>query len=84
MSSLALFGVIAAAVATILFLVMVVRLHAFVTLLIVSAVTALVVGIPLGDIIDTIQTGMGDTLGYVAIVVGLGDVRGVASGHRRG
>lgn len=76
MSSLALFGVIAAAVATILFLVMVVRLHAFVTLLIVSAVTALVVGIPLGDIIDTIQTGMGDTLGYVAIVVGLGAMFG--------
>ena len=76
MSSLALLGVIAAAVATILFLVMVVRLHAFVTLLIVSFATALVVGIPLGDIISTIQDGMGGTLGYVAIVVGLGAMFG--------
>ena len=76
MSSLALLGVIAAAVAAILFLVMVVRLHAFVTLLIVSFVTALVVGIPLGDIISTIQEGMGGTLGYVAIVVGLGAMFG--------
>ena len=76
MSSLALLGVIAAAIAAILFLVMVVRLHAFVTLLIVSGVTALVVGIPLDEIITTIQDGMGGTLGYVAIVVGLGAMFG--------
>jgi Gnt-I system low-affinity gluconate transporter len=76
MSALALIGVIVAAIAAILFLVIVVRLHAFVTLLLVSAVTALVVGIPLGEIIDTIETGMGDTLGYIALVVGLGAMFG--------
>lgn len=76
MSSIALLGVIAAAIALILFLVMVVKLHAFVTLLIVSFATAIVVGIPLGDIITTIQDGMGSTLGYVAIVVGLGAMFG--------
>ena len=76
MSSLALLGIIAVAIAAILFLVMVVKLHAFVTLLIVSFFTALVVGIPLDEIINTIQTGMGDTLGYVAIVVGLGAMFG--------
>ncbi len=76
MSSIALLGVIAAAIALMLFLVMVVKLHAFVTLLIVSFATAIVVGIPLGDIITTIQYGMGSTLGYVAIVVGLGAMFG--------
>lgn len=76
MSSIALLGVIAAAIALILFLVMVVKLHAFVTLLIVSFATAIVVGIPLDDIITTIQDGMGSTLGYVAVVVGLGAMFG--------
>ncbi|WP_047864789.1 GntP family permease [Rubrobacter aplysinae] len=76
MSPYALLGIIVAAVALILFLVIVVRLHAFVTLLIVSGLTALVAGIPPGNIIDTIETGMGDTLGYIAVVVGLGAMFG--------
>lgn len=76
MSTLTLFLIIAAAIAAILFLVLVVKIHAFVTLLIVSFVTALVVGVPLDEVITTIQDGMGSTLGYVAIVVGLGAMFG--------
>lgn len=76
MSAFTLLGIIAAAIAVILFLVIVVRLHAFVTLLIVSFGTAVVAGIPLSEIIDAIETGMGNTLGYVAIVVGLGAMFG--------
>jgi len=75
-STLTLFLIIAAAIALILFLVLVVKIHAFVTLLIVSFVTALVVGVPLDEVITTIQDGMGSTLGYVAIVVGLGAMFG--------
>ncbi len=76
MSPIALLGIIALAVAAILFLVIVVRLHAFVTLLIVSFFTAIIAGIPLADIIDTIEEGMGGVLGYIAIVVGLGAMFG--------
>lgn len=76
MSPFALLGIIAGAIAAILFLVIVVRLHAFVTLLIVSFFTAIVAGVPLGDIIDVIEEGMGGTLGYIAIVVGLGAMFG--------
>lgn len=76
MSTLTLFLIIAAAIAAILFLILVVKIHAFVTLLIVSFVTALVVGVPLDEVITTIQDGMGSTLGYVAIVVGLGAMFG--------
>ena len=72
MSTLALLLIAAAGVLVLLFLVIVLKLQAFVALLVVSFGVALVAGIPLGEIVPTITGGMGDTLGFVAIVVGLG------------
>ena len=76
MSPFALLGIIAVAVVAILFLILVLKIHAFVALLVVSFFTALVAGIPPGDIIEVIQDGMGGTLGYIAVVVGLGAMFG--------
>ncbi len=76
MSPFALLGIIAVAVIAILFLILVLKVHAFVALLVVSFFTALVAGIPPGDIIQVIQDGMGGTLGYIAVVVGLGAMFG--------
>ncbi len=76
MSPLALTGLVLFAVATLLVLVLYVRLHAFVALLLTSLVTALLGGIPLSEIAGVIETGMGDTLGYIATVIGLGAMVG--------
>lgn len=72
MSTTALLLIAAGGVALLLVLVIVLRIQAFVALLLASFLVALVAGIPLGDIVSTITGGMGDTLGFVAIVVGLG------------
>lgn len=62
----------AAAVAILLFLIMKVKLHAFVALVLVSVLTALAAGIPVGDIPDALAFGFSNTLGSVALLVGFG------------
>jgi GntP family gluconate:H+ symporter len=64
------------AVAVLLVLIMVLRLHAFVALILVSLVTALVAGIPVGDAVSTVLEGFGTTLASVALLVGLGAMIG--------
>ncbi|WP_208591095.1 GntP family permease [Gracilibacillus suaedae] len=59
-----------------LFLVIRTKLHAFVALLVVSLIVGILAGMPLGDVIDTMEQGMGGTLGFVAVVVGLGAMFG--------
>lgn len=63
-------------IALLLFLVIKVRLQAFLALLIVSLFVAIAAGIPLEEIPQTIQDGMGSTLGFIAIVVGIGTMFG--------
>lgn len=76
MSTLALFGLVLLAVAVLLILVLVVRCPAFVALLVTSLIVAVLGGIPPADIAGVIQEGMGSTLGYIAIVIGLGAMIG--------
>lgn len=76
MTTFLLLLLVAVAVGLILLLVMRFQMHAFVALLLVSFFTALAAGIPPGDVIDVIQEGMGGTLGYIAVVVGLGAMFG--------
>ncbi|ASF38064.1 gluconate transporter [Halobacillus halophilus] len=64
------------AVVALLFLVMKTKLQAFVALLTVSILVGLAVGMNPGDIITTIEDGMGGTLGYVAVIIGLGAMFG--------
>ncbi|VEG40893.1 gluconate transporter [Mycolicibacterium flavescens] len=66
----------AGAVALLLFLIMKVKLHAFVALVLVSVLTALAAGIPVGDVPDAISYGFSDTLGSVALLVGFGVMLG--------
>ena len=49
-----------------------VKLHAFVALVLVSVVTAIAAGIPVGDIPDALIYGFADTIGSVALLVGFG------------
>ncbi|MCP2031140.1 GntP family gluconate:H+ symporter [Okibacterium sp. HSC-33S16] len=72
-----LLGIAAAAVALILFLVIKVRLHAFLVLIVVSLLTAIATGIPAANIVnDVLVTSFGGTLGSVALLVGLGAILG--------
>lgn len=71
-SATTLLLIAAAAVAVLLFLIMKVKLHAFVSLVLVSLLTALAAGIPVGDIPDALAFGFSNTLGSVALLVGFG------------
>ena len=63
-------------VGVLLGLVLVIRLQAFLALLIACLVVGLAAGMPTEDILKSIQSGMGGTLGFVATVVGLGSIFG--------
>lgn len=76
MTTVALIGLVAFGVALLLFLIIVVRIQAFAALLLASMVVAVLGGVPLAEIPAVIQEGMGRTLGYIAIVVGLGAMLG--------
>ena len=66
----------AGAVALLLFLIISLRLHAFLALILVSFLTAIATGIPFGSVVPVLTTGFGNTLGTVALLVGLGAMLG--------
>ncbi|MCC5889823.1 MAG: hypothetical protein JJU01_04575 [Alkalibacterium sp.] len=76
MSNTMLILVALAGILGLLFLVIRAKLHAFVTILLVSLLVGVGTGMPLANVIDSVQRGMGGTLGFVAIVVGLGAMFG--------
>ncbi len=76
MSTGALVGLVLFGVALLLALVVFARLHAFIALLLTSLVVAVLGGIPLAEIAGLIQREMGSTLGYIAVVIGLGAMFG--------
>ncbi|PRX32486.1 Gnt-I system low-affinity gluconate transporter [Orenia metallireducens] len=65
-----------AAIGLLLFLVLKLRIQAFISLLITSMFVGIATGMPLNEVIKSIQSGMGGTLGFVATVVGLGAIFG--------
>ena len=76
MGDISLILVAITAIFLLLFLVIRTKLHAFVALLLVSLLLGVATGMPLGDVIASIEVGMGGTLGFVAVVVGLGAMFG--------
>ncbi|GMQ65206.1 GntP family permease [Vallitalea maricola] len=65
-----------AAIVLLLVLVLKFKIQAFIALLITSMFVGIATGMPLNDVIASIQKGMGSTLGFVATVVGLGAIFG--------
>ena len=76
MSTLALLSIAAASIGLLLLLIIRFQVQAFVALLVVSLLVAIATGIPMGDIVPTLISGMGGTLGSVAILVALGAMLG--------
>ncbi len=71
-------------VAILLGLILYVRLQAFIALLIASIFVGIFAGMPPLTLIATIQEGMASTLGFVAVVVGLGAIFGAILEHSGG
>lgn len=76
MNTLTLVLTAVGSVLLLLFLVMKARIHAFVALILVSMGAGVFSGMPLDKIAETMQEGMGGTLGFLAIVVALGAMFG--------
>ena len=64
------------AVIVLILLISIVKLNPFLTLFLVSLALALVAGMPLAGVIHSFETGLGNTLGHIAIVVALGTMLG--------
>ncbi|MBT8275944.1 MAG: GntP family permease [Bacteroidia bacterium] len=73
-----------AGIAVLLILILKFRIHAFVALLISSILVGIIAGMNPGCIVKTVQEGMGNTLGFVAVVVGLGAMFGAILEHSGG
>ncbi|MFZ2340089.1 MAG: gluconate:H+ symporter [Bacteroidales bacterium] len=76
MSPLYIVLIVVTGVTLLLLMVLKFRLSAFVSLLITSIAVGVMAGMPLDKISRSIQDGMGNTLGFVATVVGLGAIFG--------
>jgi gluconate:H+ symporter, GntP family len=66
----------ASSVIGLILLVAVGKLNPFLSLMLVSLGLAAVTGMPLGKIVSSFETGTGNTLGHIAIIVGLGTMLG--------
>ena len=52
------------------------KLNTFISLIVTSMFTGIILGIPIDNIVETVEKGMGDTLGSIAIIFGLGSILG--------
>lgn len=75
---------ILAGIALLLIFILYFRVQAFLSLLLASMVVGLLAGLSADELIDTVQRGMGGTLGFVATVVGLGAMFGAILEHTGG
>lgn len=64
------------AVAFLLFLILYLRLHAFLALLLASFSLGLMTGMSPAKLLKSVQTGFGEALGFIAVVVALGAIIG--------
>jgi len=73
-----------AAIALLLILILGVKLHAFLALIISAMALGLAAGMPPEKVLKSIQSGFGDALGFIAVVVGLGAMIGRFLEHSGG
>jgi gluconate transporter len=72
------------AVALLLFLILFVRMHAFLAMLISAFAMGLAAGMKPVAVLKSIQFGFGDALGFIAVVLGLGAMIGAYLEHSGG
>src|ERR1041384_7759856 len=74
----------AATIALLLILILAVKLNPFLSLLLSSMALGLATGMPADKVLKSIQTGFGDALGFIAVVVGFGAMIGRYLEHSGG
>jgi gluconate transporter len=75
---------LAASIAFLLVLILVFKLHAFLALMMTAMALGLSAGMPPEKVLRSVQTGFGEALGFVAVVVGLGSMIGRYLEHSGG
>ncbi|CAM2175652.1 Gluconate permease [Paraburkholderia sacchari] len=73
-SSLLIYAVVA--IAALIFMITRWKVYPFLVLIIVSLLLGLAAGMPMDTIVKSFETGNGNTLGHIAVVVGLGTMLG--------
>lgn len=68
--------IVAIGILALLVLIMGLKLNTFISLIIVSFGVALALGMPIDEIVTTIEAGLGGTLGHLALIFGLGAMLG--------
>ncbi|MBH0156209.1 GntP family permease [Fictibacillus sp. 5RED26] len=68
--------IVACGILALLLLIMYFKLNTFISLIIISFGVALALGMPLGEIVKSIEAGLGGTLGHLALIFGLGAMLG--------
>lgn len=68
--------IVAIGIAVLLLLIMKFNLNTFISLVVVSFFIAFALGMPIDEIVGSIQAGLGNTLGGIALVFGLGAILG--------
>ena len=76
MSNIELILILVGSIGLLLFMVLKLKIQAFLALLVTSVFLGFVTGMPMDSIIKSITEGMGSTLGFVATVVGIGAIFG--------
>ncbi|WP_242130555.1 GntP family permease [Aestuariivivens marinum] len=84
MMDFTLLSAVLVGIAVLLLLILRFKLQAFIALLIASIVVGVIAGMQPYAIINTMQEGMANTLGFVAVVVGLGAMFGAVLEHSGG
>lgn len=84
MTSINLLWPVVIGIGTLFLFILRLKWPAFISLLISSIIVGLAAGMPVENITSSIQKGMGSTLGFVAVVVGLGAMFGAILEHSGG
>ncbi len=74
--NIGIYGAVIIGIIVLLLFLLRMKIPAFISLLVASIITGLLAGLDGEAIIKTVQNGMGETLGFVATVVGLGAIFG--------
>ncbi len=68
--------IVAIGILVLLLLIMVYRVNAFLALILVALGVGVAIGMPVKEVVKSIQSGVGSTLGYLALILGFGAMLG--------
>jgi len=76
MSNIELIAILVGSISLLLYMILRLKIQAFLALLVTSIFLGFVTGMPMDSIVKSVLDGMGSTLGFVATVVGIGAIFG--------